>query len=94
MHEVGTTSCRQNAAVTGKALPGELGDVHPQATAYPLLQFLGVGVTSRPAFRSVGCPFISRNFWPSDIGQSVKLRFPGIEHGYGKVIEVLDIPSR
>jgi hypothetical protein len=43
MHEVGTTSCRQNAAVTGKALPGELGDVHPQATAYPLLQFLGVG---------------------------------------------------
>jgi hypothetical protein len=26
--------------------------------------------------------------------QSETLRFPGIEHGYGKVIEVLDIPSR
>jgi hypothetical protein len=26
--------------------------------------------------------------------EDLKLRFPGIEHGYGKVIEVLDIPSR
>ena len=26
-------------------------------------------------------------------GLLVKLRFPRIEHGYGKVVEVLDIPS-
>ena len=31
---------------------------------------------------------------PRIFGPLVKLRFPGIEHGYGKVIEVLDIPSR
>jgi len=27
-------------------------------------------------------------------GQWVKLRLPGIEHGYGKIIEVPDVPSR
>jgi hypothetical protein len=39
------------------------------------------------------CRFRSVNETLSS-GQSMKLRCPGIEHGYGEVIEVLDIPGR
>jgi hypothetical protein len=79
-----------------KASAKVAGMVH-RISSFPLEDFEHGRMTGRrsdPLVPRDHSPFISPNFWSSYIGQLVKLQLPGIEHGYGKVIEVLDIPSR